>query len=52
MKMDNLYNEGPHGSLHKLGDKLRKSLRAVDTKSGADTVKYTNIRGDTDISTY
>ena len=45
MRMDNLCNEGPHGSLHQLGDRLRKSLRAVGVKSGDDRVDYTDIRG-------
>ena len=46
MRMDNLCNEGPHGSLHQLGDRLRKSLRAVGVKSGDDRVDYTDIGGD------
>ena len=45
MRMDNLCNEGPHGSLHQLGDRLRKSLRAVGVKSGDDREDYTDVRG-------
>ena len=44
--MDNLYNEGPPGSLSQLGDRLSKSLRAVGAKSGADKVDDTDIGGD------
>ena len=46
MRMDNICNEGTHGSLHQLGDRLRKSLRAVGVKSGDDRVEYTDIGGD------
>ena len=46
MRMNNLCNDGPHGSLHQLGDRLRKPLRAVGVKSGEDRVDYTNIGGD------
>ena len=46
MRMDNLCNEGPHGSLHQLGDRLRKFLKAVSVKSGDDRVDYTDIGGD------
>ena len=46
MRMDNLCNEGPHGLLHQLGDRPRKSLRAVGAKSGEDRVDYTDIGGD------
>ena len=45
MIMDNLCNEGPHGLLHQLGDRLRKSLRAVGVKSGDYRVEYTDIGG-------
>ena len=37
--------EGPHESLHQLGDRLRKSLRAVVAMSGDDRVDYTDIGG-------
>ena len=46
MRMENLYNDGPHGSLHQLGDKVRKSFRAVDAKSGVDEVHDTDSMGD------
>ena len=46
VRMDDLCNEGPHGSLHQLGDRLRKSLRVVGVKSGDDRVDYTDIGGD------
>ena len=46
MRMDNLCNERLHGSLHQLGDRLRKSLLAVGVKSGDDRVDYTDIGGD------
>ena len=46
MRMDHLCNEGPHGSLHLLGDRLRKSVRAVGAKSGEGRVDYTDIGGD------
>ena len=42
--MDNLYNEETHGSLHQLGDRLKKSLRAVGARSGEDRVDCTDIR--------
>ena len=38
MSIDNLCNEGQHRSLHQLGDRLRKALRAVGAKSGADII--------------
>ena len=46
MRMDNLCNEGPHGLLHQLGVRLRKSLRVVGAKSGDNRVDYTDIGGD------
>ena len=51
MTMENLYNEGPHGLPHQLGDKLRKSLRAVYAKRVADRVDYTDIGGDVRVVT-
>ena len=35
MRMDKLNNEGTHGSLHQLGDKRRKYLRAVGQSVGS-----------------